>query len=343
MRQNKIAVYMGRFQPLHAGYMSVLKYIADKYKNIIVLLGEQKEEDCLSFSHRASIMRDELRRLGFNNWWVVPIYDHTDWNEWARHIYNSVQDTQSDTLITPPSKFVLIKPKKKCDINKEGFHYLDWPNLNELFPFSEEVPITYDVSASILKKDFFSTDQGKRYTAHSMIHEQLWQYLEEGIGEKNIFKKQLASTINEWMSVRDNDHFTFSHRRNKDSIAFIFYNRLTKQYGLIIEGKPPIGSKKEFSAFGGSFDREKDNPYRIVWQEMREEAGITSGWPEYIGTYMATTQSDEMVHVFVVHTDEMNFNPQTKDEREKGNKCIWLNEEYTRLIPDWRIQLCVRQ
>ena len=88
--------------------------------------------------------------------------------------------------------------------------------------------------------------------------------------------------------------------------------------------------KDVISAFGGSFDKPNDNPYRIVRQEALEEAGITDFWPIYKGSYMASTQSSEVVHCFLLDTKQDEMIPQTTDVGEQGNRVIWLPKMWAR-------------
>lgn len=333
---DKYAVLMGRFQPFHREHYKLIYKIANKYKNIIILIGEKKNDDQLEYFERATIINDSVKDL-FDNIAIMPMYDFPgDDASWAADVIERCFE-----VIEEVSNLVIIKPRKSSDILPNGYHYLDI--FNNVCQVDDIEVGNHEIHASNIR----ANPQDNLDLVYPMFR----RLVENDIGKpypKEYVRATRAGKDDDWVILKTFNReervpYVYAHRKNKDSVAFIFYNTRTYKYGIIIEQKPPIGSMKTFSAFGGSFDNPTDNPYRILRQEALEEAGIKDIIPCYKGSYMATTQSDEIMHLYVLETEEEIFNPQTEDVGEIGNICVWLTREEIESIPDWRVQLCLRK
>lgn len=136
--------------------------------------------------------------------------------------------------------------------------------------------------------------------------------------------------------------YYYSERRGKDSVAFVLYASEDDTYGLINEFKPPLGISL-VTAFGGSLDKDKSLS-GIVVDEVEEEGGFRVSEEDliYKGSFMATTQSSEVVHLYLVcisNSDTVGRKPQNKIEEQ--SEVIWIKKEDAKLIKCWKARLII--
>jgi len=108
--------------------------------------------------------------------------------------------------------------------------------------------------------------------------------------------------------------YQFAERAGTDSVAFICYDKESREILLNKELKPPVD---EFilGAFRGSIDKDKSFE-QIVIGEVREEAGFIVGEEDvkFLGKVMVSTQMNQFCHLYVVTIDK-----KTQREREPEN------------------------
>lgn len=136
------------------------------------------------------------------------------------------------------------------------------------------------------------------------------------------------------------DYF-YSERLGKDSVAFILkdiYHYTEIVYGFIREWKPPIQQFK-VSAFGGSLDDSTASLQETVIKEVFEEAGytVTSSQVLYVGSFLASTQSNELVHLFEVHVPAERL----KEELEPNTEVVWMLAEESKKVACWKARLII--
>lgn len=149
-------------------------------------------------------------------------------------------------------------------------------------------------------------------------------------------------------------YYQYLERGGIDSIAFILYNGVTKQFGLIYESKPPRDEIENrevrmTTAFGGSIDMSEKHTYQDICQtEVAEEAGydvpldrITS-----VGQTLVSSQMSQMVEGFLVDITgiektleaEYEKQPNTAQEANEfsGNKVLWFDADEMMDNNDWK-------
>jgi len=145
-------------------------------------------------------------------------------------------------------------------------------------------------------------------------------------------------------------YYEYSERGGINSIAFILYNSVTREFALINESKPPrdeIENKevRMTTAFGGSIDSE--HTYKEICQiEVLEESGyevpmsnITS-----VGTTLVSSQMSQMCELFLVnvsgiektHKAEYEQPDGSADHEFGGNSVIWMNSDDLMKNGDWK-------
>lgn len=148
-----------------------------------------------------------------------------------------------------------------------------------------------------------------------------------------------------FITVKDNDGYTYAERLGVDSVAFVLYNRhrgSLGQFGLIYEYKPPIDMSL-ITAFGGSLDKEQ-NCIKTIADEVAEEAGYTLNLAscdylriKKVGTMFVSTQMNQMCTLYLVDVAYLDLgkrNPQSK--HEETAEVVWLTEEQVYTTNCWK-------
>jgi len=84
------ALYIGRFQPYHLGHHAVIKEIASKADEVIIVIGSAQRshelENPFTAGERYLMISKSLRDNGISNFYIVPILD-VNWNAvWVSHV-----------------------------------------------------------------------------------------------------------------------------------------------------------------------------------------------------------------------------------------------------------------
>jgi len=143
-----------------------------------------------------------------------------------------------------------------------------------------------------------------------------------------------------FLKVYERNGYAYSERLGRDSIAFILYDANAEhKYGLIHEGKPPLGENVYMTtAFGGSLDSDK-SPLDTTIAEVAEEAGyiVDASQITALGNVLVSTQMNQMCHLFLVDvTDVALTGRTTTDPSELLAKVVWCKKKVVRNLPDWK-------
>jgi 8-oxo-dGTP pyrophosphatase MutT (NUDIX family) len=120
--------------------------------------------------------------------------------------------------------------------------------------------------------------------------------------------KTIFTSPGGWIEIREatDGRFFFSRRRNKDSVAVILYRYSPDEEIEVLIRQQPLVHRNDgdslelFSCpITGGFEEGLDH-YELALKEIEEEAGYSLSVDQitYLGSYVATTQSDEEVFMF---------------------------------------------
>lgn len=97
MAKTKIAIYIGRFQPLHLGHCHVLDTAFKKYDAVIILVGSAEQardpKNPFSFEERKTMIDDYLTSIGQCKYVVTPLRNHLYNNpKWMQTVQEKVDE-----------------------------------------------------------------------------------------------------------------------------------------------------------------------------------------------------------------------------------------------------------
>lgn len=157
-------VFIGRFQPFHAGHLSVIETALNKSKQVIVLCGSAHQPRSLrnpwSLNERETMMRSTLSAAQNQRLHIAPLMDVLYNDEaWVRNVQSTVQGLVTAHHATPhkPAHIGLIGHSKD-----QSAYYL------KLFPQwgAVEVANLDNISATPIREKLFSAEQASNFLEH---------------------------------------------------------------------------------------------------------------------------------------------------------------------------------
>jgi len=192
MKQYKLAVYIGRFQPFHNGHVRVIEEGLKIADEVIVLLGSSNTPSTIKNPFSAAQRAGRMINAHFQNPNVIclPINDYTyDENKWIKQIQNLV-----DSFDHRPSEVVLLGyqrdessyylsnfPRWKTYFSDEHHHYNEPINGTQLRNMYFENPGAFFKSYLVdmlpeatidFMKEFACTEEFKRLQSE-------WQFIQD--------------------------------------------------------------------------------------------------------------------------------------------------------------------
>ncbi|MFW9819994.1 MAG: nicotinamide-nucleotide adenylyltransferase [Candidatus Thorarchaeota archaeon] len=93
-----IALFIGRFQPLHHGHIYILTKILKRYNKLKIGIGSSQlskiKSDPFTYEERENFLSSALKKRGFNSdrFEIFPIPDIFNANKWVNHVISIVGD-----------------------------------------------------------------------------------------------------------------------------------------------------------------------------------------------------------------------------------------------------------
>src|SRR6478752_7068534 len=97
-RDNDICVFIGRFQPLHAGHMAVIWDALKRAEYVVLVVGSahqprRPDTNPFFFVEREAMIRAAFPREVQERLIIVPMADSNyDMGQWSEDVYNAVHD-----------------------------------------------------------------------------------------------------------------------------------------------------------------------------------------------------------------------------------------------------------
>lgn len=101
------ALFIGRFQPFHKGHLEVIKYLIDRYDEIVIGIGSSQYSNAVdnpfSSDERVLMIEESLKKEKIKKYSIVLIPDIHNPPKWVDHVLSITDDFDvvvSNSLLT---------------------------------------------------------------------------------------------------------------------------------------------------------------------------------------------------------------------------------------------------
>jgi len=116
----KIALFVGRFQPLHNAHLSDIKLALKECDKVIIAVGSSQEsgtkDNPFSYEEREEMITDTLNAHKILDYDIIPVPDVNDDEKWVEHVKKVVPSF--DIVYTGNDKTERLFKEKKIDVRK---------------------------------------------------------------------------------------------------------------------------------------------------------------------------------------------------------------------------------
>jgi len=260
-----VAVYIGRFQPFHAGHLSLLKQALALAPRCIVVLGSSFQartpKNPWSWQERAEMIRvavpeEQRERLGF-----LPLRDYYDEARWIAAVQRGVEALMRESLGDRPADVALLGHFKDATSNylrgfagwrmvpMERAGLVDAVHLRDAL-FAAE-PGSLDATLAAL------VDQAPRSTLAFL---RAWSAL-----------PYLAGLAEEWRALK-RYHAEWAHTPYPP--VFVTVDAVLRCAGRVLLIRRGQSPGKGLLAVPGGFIDLRETAYQSAVRELREETGL---------------------------------------------------------------------
>jgi len=154
-RDNDICVFIGRFQPLHAGHMAVIWDALKRAEYVVLVVGSahqprRPDTNPFFFVEREAMIRAAFPREVQERLIIVPMADSNyDMGQWSEDVYNAVHDF-SKKVKDKDAKISLIGHSK----DRSSFYLKEFRNWGAI-----DVPLARELDATTIRNDFLSPNR----------------------------------------------------------------------------------------------------------------------------------------------------------------------------------------
>lgn len=282
MKQEKVYVYIGRFQMAHAAHEATIEHAVKNADRVVILVGSSElardERNPFTFEERKSVIEQIATRVAKPEWSIgrnvnvniLPVHDHVYNNtKWLQEIHKQVRSVTNSTDITltgchkenDSSTFYLdIFPQWKQDFIQEV-------KTQVLVQGTPDVYETQAVNSTALRTQFFSTQQ---------IPEQLPKETKEFLTNFKSMKPEVLSNLVNEFNFNTSYKAQMRQQLPYDTIPFLTGDSLIVCAGHILVVRRRSHPGKGLLALpGGFFDAWKDqSQVDTAIRELFEETNI---------------------------------------------------------------------
>lgn len=158
----KVYVYIGRFQIAHNGHEAVLRHAVQHADRVIIQVGSSElardPKNPFIFEERESVLNQLANRLAQEEWAkgrsviinIAPLHDYVyDNNAWMKEVQGNV------SKFTKSKDITLTGCRKKGDNSTEYLNY--FPQWKEDYIEEYKEGIDYTISSTDLREEFFNS------------------------------------------------------------------------------------------------------------------------------------------------------------------------------------------
>lgn len=309
-----LGVFIGRFQPFHAGHYAVVAQALKKVEYVILLIGSSYEPRSIrnpwSFDERESMIRACFSQAENERIICEPLID-IRYNDtlWASEVQKAVYLHQQTDL-----SVCLIGPNR----HGEGYY-------TNLFPQWGHLDIQHDYT------DIYGTDIRRSIFGNE---------LDEKIG--NLVPKEIFLHLKRFMSTADGLHlkkeyaFVELYKKGWESAPFapthVTVDAVVIQSGHVLLVKRTAQPGKGLFALPGGFIHHEETLVNAMVRKLKDETQIKVPVPVLLGNIKGQVVFDSpfrsdrgrtITHAFHIELREEEKLPKIRGGSESDN-CFWL-------------------
>lgn len=145
-----VGIFVGRFQPLHIGHLSIISHMQKKYDHVIIMVGSANQrksfKNPFSFElrkqwieHNFSSIKQDTQLLS-----VLPLNDF----RYAEHKWEKALIDGVDFVTNPHDDIALVGYEK----DDSSYYLSSFPNWS-----FDEVPLKINIDATTIRKDWYAS------------------------------------------------------------------------------------------------------------------------------------------------------------------------------------------
>ena len=287
MKNEKVYVYIGRFQMAHAGHEATIKHALENADRLVILVGSSElardPKNPFTFEERHQVLDAITSRLAQEEWAkgrsvkinILPIHDYVYNNsKWLKEVHEKVKS------VTSSSNIFITGCKKEAD---ESTFYLNFfpqwqQDFTTEFKYSQAgIPREYreidavnnpvTVNSTEMRNQFFSTKQ-----VPEKLPEETKEFLQKFMHTKPIVFDTLIGEFNFVQRYRSQ----MNEQLPYNNIPFLTGDSLVVCAGhVLLVKRRTFPGKGLFALPGGFFDAWQDkDQIQTALRELKEETKI---------------------------------------------------------------------
>lgn len=271
MKNEKVYVYIGRFQMAHAGHEATIKHALENSDRLVILVGSsdmaRDSKNPFTFDERKQVLDAMSSRLAQAEWAkghsvkvnILPIHDYVYNNsKWLMEVHEQVKSvTQSENIF-------ITGCHKEADAST--FYLNFFPQWNQDF-IAEEKADEATINSTAMRQQFFSTKQ-----VPETLPEETKEFLEKFMKTKPMVFDNLIGEFNFVQRYRSE----MKEKLPYDNIPFLTGDALVICAGhVLLVKRRTFPGKGLYALPGGFFDAWQDkDQIQTALRELKEETKI---------------------------------------------------------------------
>ncbi len=264
--KKSIAVYIGRFQPLHNGHLALLQHALEAAEHVVVVIGSAYQartpKNPFTWTERAEMIKLALRENERARVRFLPVRDYYDEARWVQSVRAGIEDMASECRANAKASIVLVGHfKDATSAYLRRFEGWELQSVERASP----------VDAAHLRDALFGCDddglEATLAALSSVAPQSTLSFLRAWMA-----LPFFAALRTEWLALRDYKRAWSSAPYPPVFVTVDAVVRCANKILLIQRGQSPgVG----LYAVPGGFIEQRETAYQSAVRELREETRLS--------------------------------------------------------------------